>query len=97
MNRLTVSNGKLLVSGGALNIKVMNADTLVDITKGDGIYISSPVLDGLTVNNVFFGEETDPGFFNWVKYSNSLHRNTLLWQQVYNVYRPGMGFKAATL
>lgn len=72
MNKLTVSDGKLLVSGGAVNIKIMNADTLVDISKGDGIYISSPVQNGLTVNKLFFGEETIPGVFNWVKYSNDL-------------------------
>ena len=71
MNRLTVSDeGKLLVSGGALNVKIINGDTLVDISKGEGIEITSPAQGDVMANKLFFGEETTPGVFKWVKYNN---------------------------
>lgn len=72
MNKLTVADGKLLVSGGAVNIKVTNEDSLVNISKGEGFYISYPAPDDIIANKLFFGEETIPGVFNWVKYSNDL-------------------------
>jgi hypothetical protein len=70
MNRPTVSGDKLLVSGGALNIKLTNNGNDLSVSKDSVINISYTVESTIPVHNLFFGEEPVPGIFNWVIYSS---------------------------
>ncbi|MFT3682546.1 MAG: hypothetical protein QM791_19985 [Ferruginibacter sp.] len=72
MNKPTVSDDKLLVSGGAINIHLTKNDEDLTIDTAKELLLKYPVQSNTVTSKLFYGEEIFPGVFNWAKYTNDI-------------------------
>ncbi len=85
MNKPTMSDGKMLITGGELFISLKKDGQELNIAPGASVQIRYPALQTNTAMQLFFGDETNPERFNWIPNQDSLNNRLNIGQQVYEI------------
>ena len=72
-NAATVSNGRLLASGGSYFIGMENNGQKIRLKKGHSLPVDFPVFAKEEME-LFYGERDSAGSMNWVKAGNKLEQ-----------------------
>lgn len=84
MNKPTISNGNLLVSGGEIFISLKKDGKELQLAPNSKIYLRYSDFPTNPQMKLFYGDESNPGQFNWLPNTNSSD-SLFVGQQTYEI------------
>lgn len=92
MDKPTQSNGRMLVTGGVIYIKVKQNGTALSLNSGTGFVMKFPEANPNPQMRYFFGEASSSGEFNWVLPTDSQSNRVISTNTEYQVYSKNLNW-----
>lgn len=86
MDKPTTSNGRVLVSGGEIFIRIRKENEELHLISGKGIYIKYPDSSPSSLMKLFYGDESDPQRFNWIQSTSGTQATIGVTSQGYELF-----------
>ena len=67
LDKPTTSNGRILISGGEIFVRIRKETEELHLAPGKGIYIRYKDPAPSSLMKLFYGDESDPQKFNWIQ------------------------------